>query len=294
MESAVLIGRSKLTDYFELTKFRLLSLVTVTAGIGFYLSSSQNNNFLLFLNLCLGVLCVGAGANALNQWYERDLDPLMERTKNRPIPSGRLNSTEAFWFGILISCFGVAWLVLTVNVLCAILGILTWASYLLVYTPLKQKTLLNTWVGAIPGAIPPLMGWAAARGTLDLESFTIFAVLFLWQLPHFFAISWIYRDDYIQGGYQMLSRNDPEGTRTSQQMAFNAILLVLASASLYFIDLAGMLYLVSALVLGIGFLVTIAFFYKQRSISHARLVFRASIVYFPVLWIMLILDRMVG
>lgn len=294
IESVLLMGRSKLADYFELTKFRLLLLVVVTSGIGFYLSTPQTINWILFLSTCLGVGCIGAGANTLNQWYERHLDPLMNRTKNRPIPSGRLSSTEAFWFGISISSFGVLWLVFTVNLLTATLGILTWASYLLLYTPLKQRTSLNTWIGAIPGAIPPLMGWTAASGTLTPEAFIIFTILYFWQLPHFFAISWIYRDDYIRGGFHMLSRNDPHGEKTSYQMLFNAVLLFFASISLYFTQQTGPLYLVSAIVLGLSFIVIITFFFKKRSITNARRVFRASIVYFPILWMMMILDRMMG
>ncbi|MBF0279859.1 MAG: protoheme IX farnesyltransferase [SAR324 cluster bacterium] len=292
-ETAWGLGRSKLSDYIELTKFRLLMLVLLTVGIGFYLSSSVSN-VVLFLNTLFGVACVGSGANALNQWYERDSDARMMRTRHRPLPSGRLSSFEAFCFGLTISFLGMAYLAFTVNVLTALLGFVTWATYLFLYTPLKRKTVLNTWIGAVPGALPPLMGWTAARGTLDIEALSLFAILYLWQLPHFFAISWIYRDDYKNGGFQMLSRSDHTGQKTSYQMFLNSALLLLASLSLIFIQKTGLLYLICALGLGISFLAITTFFFRERTIVNARKVFFASIIYFPVLWVAMVLDRMTG
>ena len=293
-ESLLLMGRSKLADYIALTKFRLLLLVLVTVGIGYYLASPQFNNLVSLFNVLLGVACVGAGANALNQWYEQDHDRRMDRTRQRPIPAGRLNSKEALSFGIIISFVGLVYLTLTTNGITVLLGLGTWASYLFIYTPLKPKTILNTWVGAIPGAIPPLMGWTALRGTLDPEALSLFAILYFWQLPHFFAISWVYRDDYQKGGFRMLSLVDPTGSRTSHQMLIHMICLLLASIILYFTQQTGLLYLVSAVGLGGLFLGSILLFYQQKNTENARRVFFASIIYFPILWIVMILDRILG
>ncbi|MBF0286221.1 MAG: protoheme IX farnesyltransferase [SAR324 cluster bacterium] len=291
LESIVPAGRNKLSDYTELGKLRLLMLVLITTGIGFYLSSWQGQNFLLLFNVLLGTGCVGAGANSLNQWYEQDVDARMRRTKNRPIPSGRISSDEALRFGMVISLIGLSYLAVTVNWLTTILGFLTWSSYLFIYTPLKQKTVLNTWIGAVPGALPPLMGWTAARGTLELEALTLFAILYFWQLPHFFAISWMYRDDYRNGNFRMLSLDDPTGKKTSYQIFVNTLLLLIASLSVFFTNQAGIFYLVSAAGLGCLFLMTTVLFFKEKSVLNAKRVFIASIVYFPVLWFVMILEQ---
>lgn len=291
IESFWTFGRSKLVDYFELTKFRLLLLVLITVGIGYYLSA-QGNNVFVFLNVLLGVAGVGAGANALNQWYERHSDAQMKRTMHRPLPSGRLSPNEALGFGVLISLAGLLYLVFTINGLTAFLGFVSWASYLFLYTPLKRHTTLNTWIGAIPGALPPVMGWTAAQGTLNAEAFSLFAILYLWQLPHFFAVSWVYREDYKNGGFRMLSLEDPTGQKTSHQMVINTLFLILASVSLFFQEQTGSLYLWSALGLGVLFLGVTVIFYKQRTVANAKKVFFASIIYFPILWVVMVLDRM--
>lgn len=292
IESILILGRGKLVDYLALTKFRLMLLVLITVGIGFYLASGSDT--FLFLNVLIGVACVGSGANVLNQWYERGYDAQMKRTRHRPLPSGRLNHNEALIFGLIISVAGLLYLTFTVNLLTTVLGIASWASYLYIYTPLKRRTVLNTWVGAIPGALPPLMGWTAARGTLDWQALSLFAILYLWQLPHFFAVSWMYREDYKNGGFRMLSLEDPSGRKTGQQMIFNTLLLFLASLSLFFTSQTGILYLLCALALGILFLATTLRFFKRRTNVNARVVFFASIIYFPVLWLAMVLDRMAG
>ncbi len=287
-----ILGRSKFVDYLALTKFRLMLLVLITVGIGFYLASGSGT--LLFLNVLLGVACVGSGANALNQWIERGYDAQMKRTRHRPLPSGGLHPHEALIFGLIISAVGMIYLTVTVNLLTTLLGIASWASYLFLYTPLKRRTVLNTWVGAIPGALPPLMGWTAARGTLDWQALSLFAILYLWQLPHFFAVSWMYREDYKRGGFRMLSLDDPSGLKTGIQMILNTSLLLLASLSLLYISQTGILYMISAFVLGMMFLAITLRFFKQRTIVNARVVFFASIIYFPLLWLAMVLDRMVG
>lgn len=187
LEPVLSLEQGKISDYLELTKFRLLSLVLITTIIGFYLASVQSFDVLLLFHVLLGVGFVGAGANALNQWYEQVPDARMRRTKNRPIPSGRISSERALWFGCVISAVGIAYLIVTVNLITAILGLMTWGSYLFVYTPLKQQTILNTWVGAIPGALPPVMGWTAVQNSLDWNVLPLFAILYFWQLPHFFC-----------------------------------------------------------------------------------------------------------
>ncbi len=283
--------KSRWTDFAELSKLRLLSLVLITTGLGYYLAASQAINLLFLFNTILGTACVGAGANALNQWYERKLDAKMFRTRNRPIPSGRLSGQEALGFGILISLLGLGYLYLFVNPLTAAMGLLTWSSYLFVYTPLKQKTVLNTWVGAIPGAIPPVMGWTAARGNLDWEALTIFGILFFWQMPHFFAIAWMYREDYAKGGFRMLPLSDDSGKRTGRHMLLNAGALLFVSVLPYFIQQSGPVYLGSAILLGIGFMIPIVFFLKQCTQANARRVFFASIFYLPFLLTLLVIDK---
>lgn len=287
-----ILGRSKFVDYLALTKFRLMLLVLITVGIGFYLASGSG--MLLFLNVLLGVACVGSGANALNQWFERGYDAQMKRTRHRPLPSGGLQHYEALIFGLIISVVGMVYLTVTVNLLTTLLGIASWASYLFLYTPLKRRTVFNTWVGAVPGALPPLMGWTAARGTLDWPALSLFAILYLWQLPHFFAVSWMYREDYKRGGFRMLSLDDPSGLKTGFQMILNTSLLLVASLSLLYISQTGILYMISAFMLGMMFLATTLRFFKQRTTVNARVVFFASIIYFPLLWLAMVLDRMVG
>ena len=291
LESFWTFGRSKLVDYLELSKFRLVLLVLITVGIGYYLSA-QGNNVFVFLNVLLGVAGVGAGANALNQWYERNSDAQMKRTQHRPLPSGRLSPNEALGFGILTSLAGLVYLAFTINALTAFLGFVSWASYLFLYTPLKRHTTLNTWIGAVPGALPPVMGWTAAQGMLNAEAFSLFAILYLWQLPHFFAISWVYREDYKNGGFRMLSLEDPSGQKTSSQMVINTLFLILASVSLFFQEQTGTLYLLSALGLGVLFLGITVIFYRERTVTNAKKVFFASIIYFPILWLVMVLDRM--
>ena len=236
---------------------------------------------------------IGAGANTLNQWQEQIPDSKMRRTKNRPLPTGKLSGNEALAFGIIISVAGFTTLWLSLNILTAALGLLTLFSYILIYTPLKQKSVSNTWFGGITGALPPVMGWTAARGTLDWEVLPIFALLYFWQLPHFFAIAWMYRDDYRRGGFKMLSLEDPTGKKTSVQMLFYGGLLFISSIAIFIIGQLSLVYLVSAVILGLGFLAVISLFFQKSSNENARKVFLASIIYLPVLSSVIILDRII-
>ena len=281
---------SKIRDYISLTKPRLLSSVLFSTVVGYILPLDSAASVFPLLYLLLGTAMVGAGAHTLNQWMELVPDSKMRRTKNRPLPMGSLSRNGALVFGIVISITGTTTLWLSLNALTAALGLLTLFSYILVYTPLKKITIANTWFGGITGALPPVMGWTAAKGTLDWEVLPIFALLYFWQLPHFFAIAWMYRDDYRRGEFKMLSSNDPTGKRTSFQMLFYGGLLFISSIAIFIIGQGSLVYLVSAVVLGLLFLAVIYLFFRKSSIENARKVFLASIIYLPVLSSIIILD----
>jgi protoheme IX farnesyltransferase len=282
---------SKIRDYITLTKPRLLSSVLFTAGLGFVLPKDSVITALPLLYLLSGTGLTGAGAHVLNQWMEQVPDSKMHRTKSRPLPMGRMSGNEALLFGIIISIAGITTLWLTLNLLTAALGLLTLFSYILVYTPLKTRTIANTWFGGITGALPPVMGWTAARGQIDWEVLPIFALLYFWQLPHFFAIAWMYRHDYQKGGFRMLSLHDQTGRRTAVQMLYNTGLLFIASLAIYIIGQASVLYLTGAILLGLGFFAVITLFFRESSVENARKVFLASIIYLPVLTTILVLER---
>ena len=281
---------SVLGDYIALTKPRLLFIVLMSTLIGYLLPEGSTINFTLF-QLIFGTALTGAGAHVLNQWQERFHDARMRRTKQRPLPSGRLEAEEALVFGVILSLLGISFLWITVNFVTALLGVMTLGSYILVYTPLKRISWMNTWVGAVSGALPPLMGWTAQQGQLDWTCLPIFLVLYFWQLPHFFAISWMYRDDYRLGGFKMLSLDDNEGSRTALQMLINGLFLLISSLSFYFVEQGGVFFIAVAIASGIGFLSTIIRFMKERSVERARMVFLVSIVYLPVLCTVLVIDR---
>lgn len=285
---------NKFRDYLALTKFRLLSLVLISTAMGYYLSSLRPFDVPTFINVILGVMFVGGGANTLNQWYERHCDERMHRTRNRPLPAGRLRPWQAFLFGLIISLLGFGILAVGVNQLTLLLSFLSWGSYLFLYTPLKRISALNTWVGAIPGALPATLGCTAASGELNLEAVTLFLILFVWQMPHFFAISWIYREDYQRGGFRMLSADDPQGIATSTQILTHTLLLLITSISLAFLGDAGLIYLVSAVVAGLANFFFAINFYMVRTVGNARGVFRMSLLYLPILFAALILDRLLS
>ena len=282
---------SKLENYISLSKPRLLATVVLSALLGFVLPMSLSNTFFQLLLLLFGTALMGAGANTLNQCMEIGPDSRMNRTKNRALPMGKLSEKEAMIFGILISVLGFFVLWFGLNSLTAGIGLLTLLSYIMVYTPLKQKTATNTWFGGITGALPPVMGWAAARGQLEWEVLPIFALLYFWQLPHFFAIAWMYRDDYKRGGFKMLSHYDQTGNRTAMQMLINCGLLYAASLAVFLVNQGSMVYLAGASALGLVFFAVIALFYKESTEENARKVFLASIIYLPLLIGFLVLDQ---
>jgi protoheme IX farnesyltransferase len=239
----------------------------------------------------VGTGLVAAGASALNMLLERRTDGLMHRTQNRPLPAGRLRPTEALAWGAVLTISGIAFLAWRSGPLAALVALLTWASYLFLYTPLKTRTSLSTVVGALPGALPPVIGWAAARGRVDAGAFVLFAILFLWQIPHFLAIAWIYRDDYARGGLPMLPVLDPDGRITGRQAVANSLALLVVSLTPTAAGLAGPVYLAGAIVLGLGFSAVAVWAAAARTLRVARFLFLASLVYLPAVCALLLLDR---
>jgi len=288
---ASLRGKTAWTVASELVKARLTLLVVLTTSVGFYLGSSSPVDFGLLLHATWGTALLASGAAVLNQLLEREWDARMRRTADRPLPSGRVTPSTALAVGAALSVGGMGWLLVAVNPVTALLGALTLVTYLFCYTPLKRRTVLNTVVGAIPGALPPLMGWTAATQSLSAPGWALFGILFFWQLPHFMAIAWLYRDDYAGAGYRMLSGTDPDGRRTAASAVRNTFALMLVSWFPYLFGLAGRWYLAGALVMGMGFLATAVLFARRRTPRAARTLFFASILYLPLLLVLLVVDK---
>jgi protoheme IX farnesyltransferase len=279
-------------DYFALTKPRLNFLVVATSAAGYYLGGPPSADVPLMAQAVAGTALVAAGAAVLNQLYERDTDALMRRTRLRPLPDGRVSPVEAGVFGLALSLAGLALLAARANWLAAALALATLIVYLIVYTPMKLRTPLSTLVGAIPGALPALIGWTASHGAIDRGGATLFAIVFLWQIPHFMAIAWLYRDDYGKAGFPMLSVIDPEGRRAGRQAVVYAMALLPVSLLPAFVGLSGTVYLASALMLGIALLVLSVRFARTRTEASARVLFFGSITYLPLLWIVMIANRL--
>jgi protoheme IX farnesyltransferase len=276
----------------DLVKARLTGLVLLTTFVGFYLGERGAVNFALMFHALFGTALVASGAAALNQLLERDYDAKMRRTADRPLPSGRLQPATVQIFGGVCSVAGLIYLATLVNLLTSVVGAVTLVSYLFIYTPLKRVTWTNTLVGAIPGALPPLMGWTAARNELGGEGWALFAILAFWQLPHFFAIAWMYRDDYAKAGFIMLPNVDADGSRTGQQAVVNTVALFATSLCPFFFKMAGITYFVAAIILGAGFLFYAVQFSRQLTIVRARQLFLASIIYLPLLLTALVGDKL--
>jgi len=275
----------------ELFKLRLTTLVLLTTLVGFYLGSRGPVSYRLMLDTLLGTALLAAGASALNQLLEREHDAKMPRTQDRPLPSGRLTPDAGLIIGGACAAAGLIWLAFSVNLLTAALGAATLVSYVFVYTPLKRVTTLNTAIGAIPGALPPLMGWTAARGQISPEGWSLFAILFFWQLPHFLAIAWMYRDEYAEAGYVMLPAVDPDGERTGRQALCHTLGLLPLSLSPFLFKLVGPAYLLGALALGIGFIGCALVFSLRRTHVNAKGLFYASILYLPLLLGLMAFDK---
>jgi protoheme IX farnesyltransferase len=278
-------------DVAELVKARLTLLVLVTTAVGFYLGADDGFAAMRLFNAVFGTALAAAGAAALNQWWERQLDGLMHRTRMRPIPAGRMSPRDALMLGTVLSVAGVVYLALSCNALAAILAALTIAIYICAYTPLKRITTVNTLVGAIPGALPPLIGWVAARGSLATPAWSLFAILFCWQMPHFFAIAWMYREDYARAGFRMLSGSDLDGARSGRQSIVFTLLLILASSLPALLGISSRSFLPLEILAGVVFLALAFSFYRTRRVVDARRLFFASIIYLPILLALLVATK---
>ncbi|MEP6822499.1 MAG: heme o synthase [Chthoniobacterales bacterium] len=290
-EAPVLAKSGALSDLAELVKARLTTLVLLTTAVGFYLGTTGAPDFLQLFHAVFGTAMAAAGAAALNQWWERRLDALMHRTRERPIPGGRMTPRHAFLVGLLLSVAGVAYLSVVCNRLSAFLALATIAIYVLAYTPLKRVSTANTLVGAVPGALPPMIGWAAASGNVDLPAWSLFAIMFCWQMPHFFALAWMYREDYARGGFQMLSRDDDTGVRSASQGVLFCMLLLIVTGLPFYLGLTTQIYLPIALALGFWFTYMAMQFHRKRTFRAARSLFLASIIYLPLLLAVLVLTK---
>jgi protoheme IX farnesyltransferase len=284
----------RFSDLSEMTKPGITTMVVLTAGLGFLLARGETFSFLLLVWTLLGTGLVSAGASVLNHVIEREPDALMRRTENRPLPAGRMDPDVALLFGVALGVAGLLELALAVNLLTALLGAVALAGYVFVYTPLKRITSLATVVGAVPGAIPPMMGWSAVRGQLDPAAWVLFGILFFWQMPHFLAIAWLCREDYARGGFPMLTVLDTDGGRTARQMILYGAALIPVSLLPSVLGLMGTVYFVGALVLGVVYLAFSFGFARTRSTSGARWLMLASILYLPAVLLVMLLDRVVS
>lgn len=285
------VSRSKLLDFWELTKPRITLVIALTTLVGFFLGSRDNLNAGLLAQTLIGTALTAAGASALNMVLERDWDAKMRRTRNRPLPAGRLQPRAALIFGIVLAAAGVIYLTLTTNWLAGVIAGMTLGGYLFAYTPLKRRTSLCTIVGAVPGALPMAGGWVAARGTLDIEAWLLFLIVFFWQLPHFLALAWMYREDYARGGFPMLPTLDPAGKSTGRLIALNTLALLPISLAPTVVGLAGSVYFFGAFVLGLMFLGLSLYFTSVRTNVVARRFYLASVIYLPVLLTLLLADK---
>ena len=288
------VNATVLSDYLALTKPEVNFLIVVTTFAGFYLSCAAHSRdvpFLLLINAVLATLLVASGAGALNQYIERHFDAQMRRTARRPLAAGRLNASAVLWFGVALSASGSIYLAVAANGLASLLAIITFLSYLFFYTPLKRKTPLCTLVGAVPGAMPPLIGWAAASGKLTVEAWTLFAVIFFWQFPHFMAIAWMYRDDYDRAGYLVLPRGAGQARFAILQTVLPLLILVPLSLLPGLGTQPSIAYCIAALFLSAGFFYYGAKFALRRSPSAARRLLAASIIYLPLMFALMIFPR---
>ena len=300
MKEQVLLGRagvrssSPALDYLELTKPRITLLVVITAAVGYFMASPRGLAGWGFLHTLIGTALVAAGASVLNQVLERDADARMRRTANRAIPAGRVEPDHALVYGTALGLGGVLYVAVFLNLLTALLAAATLGSYVFIYTPLKRKTSLNTMIGAVPGALPPLGGWAAARGEITLEAWGLFLIVFLWQLPHFLAIAWLLREDYERGGFRMLPVDDPSGASTGRHIALSALALMPVCLVPTLFGLAGPVYFFGAAALTAGYAALGLLMAGRPSDAAARRLFLGSIIYLPALLAVMMIDKLPG
>ena len=293
-DTAILSGASTLrraTDFFELAKPRVVLMVLITTFVGFYLGSEQVPDYLILVQTLIGTALAAGGTLALNQYMERDSDAVMQRTQRRPLPDGRLQPREAVWFGTAVTILGLGYLALAVNLLSASVTAFITMSYLLFYTPLKQRSSLCMLVGAVPGALPPVIGWVATRGSLDVGAWVLFAIMFLWQVPHTLAIARLYREDYAKAGIMFLPVIEPEGSSSNRQIISHSTALLAVSLLPTLLGIAGGIYFAAAFVLGVGFIASGIALALNSTLANARRLLFASLVYLPVLLLVMALDR---
>src|SRR5262245_10520569 len=276
---ALPLARASAADWLELTKPRITMMVVFTALVGFVVASPGSPWSGLLTAALVGTGLVAGGASVLNMVMERDTDALMRRTRTRPVPAGRIRPADARWFGALLTLCGLALLASLCGALAALVAFATWASYLFLYTPLKRRTHLSTIVGAVPGALPPVIGWAAASGRLEPGAFILFAIVFLWQIPHFLAIAWLYREDYERAGFPMLPVIDREGRITGRQAVLHSVALVVVSLAPVAAGLGDAIYLAGAVVLGVALTLAALQLARARNVIAARTLFVASVLY---------------
>ena len=288
---ALPVVRSRSGDFVALAKPRLNMLVIASALAGYVMAGGSAHNAVLLVAMLAGTAMVAGGASAFNQVIERVPDSLMRRTRTRPMPDGRLNASEGLLFAAILSLAGLVLLAAGANLLSAAVAFATLISYAAIYTPLKRRSSFSTVIGAIPGALPPVIGWAAATGTLSRGAWVLFGIVFLWQLPHFLAIAWIHREDYARAGFPMLPVIEPDGRSTGRQAVLYAAALLPLSLAPTLIGMTGPIYFAGALVLTVGFLYLSIKFARTRAVPDARRLFFGSIIYLPLLWILMIAAR---
>jgi protoheme IX farnesyltransferase len=291
IDRARLSLRERVSAYLELTKPRITFLIVLTSAAGFGLGSRGTVDYVALLNALFGIALLSSGIATLNQYAERDLDGLMRRTANRPLPSGKLLPWEALAFGTSLTLGAEVYLLVMVNPLSSLLGLTVIAGYLFAYTPLKTRSSLSTLVGAFPGAVPPLIGWTAATGSLSIEGWVLFAILFLWQFPHFLAIAWMYREDYGRAGILMLPVVEPDGRVTAQQIVVYTLMLIPVSLLPTVLGMSGRVYFFGAIVLGLLFLYCSVRAAFSMSRQQARRLLLASVLYLPLLFILMVLNK---
>ncbi len=284
-------AESLMEAYYELTKPSITFMILISTALGYYMGGNGIANYIHFFCTILGSCLISSGSGALNHFAEADSDKIMHRTNLRPIPAGLVSAENAMLFGIALIISGSAILYLIINPLTCLLALITSLMYLFIYTPLKKLTWLNTSVGAIPGSIPPIGGWVAATGRLDPEAWILFAILFFWQHPHFYAIALMFKDDYKKAGLKMLPVMEPDGSRTNRQIIWHSLLLIPVSVVPVYIGILGMIYFWSALILGVGYLISGFILAKQYSVDNARFVLRVSVFYLPLLFLTIMIDK---
>ena len=280
-----------LSVYAQLSKLRLSMMVLLTAAAGFLLGSGDQIDWTVGLCALVGTLLAAGSANALNQWWEVARDGRMSRTRHRPLPAGRIGHVHAVAWALVVGVMGVGLLAVTVNVLAAALALATIGIYLFIYTPLKTRSTLNTLVGAVCGAIPPMIGWAAATGRLDAGAWLLGIILFIWQIPHFMALAWLYRRDYRLGGFRMLPAVDPTGEVTGRLVVLYSLALLPIGLVTMVIGLTGYVYAIGSLVLGAALLAVCWHLYRRRTDLSARRLFVASLIYLPLVMLLMLIDR---